>query len=77
MPNYDGSKSSSAKADAVVSKAAVVSNVSEETGTAAEDKTAEAEPDEVDGKAPSGSSVNDDVEYVHGHPIIRNGTPLL
>lgn len=77
MPDYDGNLASSAKADPAVPKAAIVSNVIEETGSAAEDKKTEALPDEIDGKAPSGSSVDDDVEYLHGHPIIRNGTCSL
>lgn len=77
MPDYNGDLAASAKADPAVPKAAIVSNAIEETGSAAEDKRAEASPDEIDGKAPSGSSVDDDVEYVHGHPVIRNGTSLL
>lgn len=77
MPNYDGNLASSAKANPAVPKAAIVSNVVEETGTAAEDKRPEASPDEIDAKAASGSPADDDVEYVHGHPVIRNGTCLL
>lgn len=77
MADYDRNLASSVKADPAASKAATISNAVEETGTAAEDKTTEASPDEIDGKAPSGSSVDDDVEYVHGHPVIRNGTCLL
>lgn len=77
MSNYDGDLASSAKADPAVSKATMGSNAIEETGSAAEDKRAEASPDEIDGKAPSGSTVDDDVDYVNGHPVIRNGTCLL
>lgn len=74
MPDYDRNLASSTKADPAVSKAAPVSDVTEQTGTAAENKRTEASPDEIDGKAPIGSSIDDDVEYVHGHPVIRNGT---
>lgn len=70
MPDSDGDQKLSSQADLATSKAAVISNVTEETDAAARDKTS---PDEIDGKVPSGSSGDDDVEYVHGHPIIRNG----
>lgn len=68
MPDHDGNKAS-ATAIPAASKAQVINNV-----TAAEDNGGEASPDEIDGKLPSGSSVDDDVEYVQGHPVIRNGT---
>lgn len=68
MPDYEGNKAS-AKAIPAGSKAPVISDV-----TAAEDNGGGESPDEIDGKLPSGSSVDDDVEYVHGHPVIRNGT---
>lgn len=77
MSDYDRNLSSSTKADPAVSKAAIIGNVTEQTGTAAEDKRTEETPDEVDGKAPVFSSIDDDVEYVHGHPVIRNGRWLI
>lgn len=70
MPDNDGDQTSSTQADLATSKVAVISNVAEETDTATHDKNS---PDEIDGKVPSGSSRDDDVEYVHGHPVIRNG----
>lgn len=70
MPDSDGDQKPSSQADLATSKAAVISDVAEETNTAAHDKTS---PDEIDGKVPSDSSGDDDVEYVHGHPVIRNG----
>lgn len=77
MPDYEEFQASSAKVDLTVSKAAIVSDVTEETDTDAEAKGINASPEEIDGKAPSGSSGDDNVEYVHGHPVIRNGTLLL
>jgi hypothetical protein len=73
MPDKDGDQTGSARADPTVSKVAVIGDVTEETDTAAHDKETHASPDEIDAKAPSGSSGDDDVEYVHGHPVIRNG----
>lgn len=72
MPDYDGNEAS-AKVNPKASKVPIVSKVTEETNTAAEDARTGSSPDETDGKAPSGPSVDDDVEYVHGHPVIRNG----
>lgn len=74
MSNHDGNLATSAKVDPATPKAPILSNVTEGAGLAVEDKTTEAPPDDIDGKAPSASSVDDDVEYVHGHPVIRNGT---
>lgn len=68
MPDYDGNKAP-ATAMPAASKAQVINNV-----TAAEDNGGGESPDEIDGKLPSGSSVDDDVEYMQGHPVIRNGT---
>lgn len=74
MSNYDENLATSAKVDPGTPKAPIASNVTEGVDLAVEDKTTEVPPDDIDGKAPSGSSVDDDVEYVHGHPVIRNGT---
>lgn len=68
MPDNQENQGSIAKASPTDAKAAIISNVTEETGST------DASPNETDGKARSGFSPDDEVEYVQGHPIIRNGT---
>lgn len=67
--NNEGNHGPTAKAVPSDSKSIIISKVqvNEETGSA------DASPDETDSKARSGFSPDDDVEYVHGHPVIRNG----
>lgn len=73
MPDYQGNLASSAEVDPAVGKAPVVTNVTEGSDAAVEDMTGKASSIEINGKIASGASVDDGVEYVHGHPVIRNG----
>lgn len=73
MPDYQGDLASLAEVDPAVGKAPVVTNVTEGSDATVGDKTGKASSIKINGKIASSSSVDDGVEYVHGHPVIRNG----
>ncbi|KAI3390955.1 hypothetical protein diail_8329 [Diaporthe ilicicola] len=76
MPDYDRHDTPSGAVKSSFSKAPAASNLTEtDARWISSDKGTEESPNETDGKGLNDSlaPADDEVEYVHGHPVIRNG----